>query len=48
MVWWAPLAAAAGTALLGKAVEPSLRSGAEGIYRDIAKDVDAIRLPTEE
>ena len=48
MVWWAPLAAAAGTALLGKAVEPSLRSGAEGIYRDIAKDVDAINLPTEQ
>lgn len=48
MVWWAPLAAAAGGAILGKALEPSMRSGAEGIYRDIAAGVDKIEVPTPE
>ena len=48
MVWWAPLAAAAGAALVGKAAEPSLRSGAEGVYRDIARDVDKIEVPSIE
>jgi hypothetical protein len=48
MVWWAPLAAAAGSTLLGKALEPSMRSGAEGIYRDIAAGVDKIEVPTPE
>lgn len=48
MVWWAPLAAAAGGAVIGKALEPSMESGAEGVYRDIAKSVEGIEVPSVE
>jgi hypothetical protein len=48
MAWWYPLAAAAGSAIIGKMTEPSLKSGSEGIYRDIARDVDKVKPPTVE